>query len=65
LSFVRDPREALESCLIARRCGFDALGSTGYRELLASLDEAEKEIDACQGVRADSLAQKLAKWAGK
>lgn len=58
-------REAFESRLIARRCGFDALGSDEYRELLASLDEAEQEIDAGRGVRADSLRQKLATWAGK
>ena len=58
-------REAFESRLIARRCGLDALGSDDYRELLASLDEAEQEIDAGQGVSADSLRQKLATWAGK
>jgi hypothetical protein len=58
-------REAFESRLIARRCGLDALVSDEYRELLASLEEAEKEIDAGHGVRADSLRQQLAKWAGK
>jgi hypothetical protein len=58
-------REAFESRLIARRCGLDALGSEEYGELLASLDEAEQEIDAGRGVSADSLRQKLATWAGK
>jgi hypothetical protein len=58
-------REAFESRLIARRCGLDALGSDEYRELLASLDEAEQEIDAGRGVTADGLRQKLATWAGK
>ena len=58
-------REAFESRLIARRCGLDALGSEEYRELLASLDEAEQEIDAGRGLSADDLRQKLATWAGK
>ena len=58
-------REAFESRLIARRCGLDALGSDEYRELLASLDEAEKEIDAGRGVSADGLRKKLTTWAGK
>jgi hypothetical protein len=58
-------REAFESRLIARRFGLDALGSDEYRKLLASLDEAEQEIDAGRGVSADGLRQKLAKWAGK
>lgn len=50
-------REAFESRLIARRCGLDALGSDEYRELLASLDEAEQEIDAGRGVSAEGLRQ--------
>lgn len=58
-------REAFESRLIARRCGLDALGSDEYRELLASLDEAEQEIDAGRGVSAEGLRQKLTTWAGK
>ena len=58
-------REAFESRLIARRCGLDALGSDEYRELLASLDEAEQEIDAGRGVSADDLRQKFTRWAGK
>ena len=58
-------REAFESRLIARRCGLDALGSEEYGKLLASLDEAEQEIDAGRGVSADSLRQKLDTWAGK
>ncbi|MBA2270081.1 MAG: hypothetical protein H0W20_05735 [Chthoniobacterales bacterium] len=39
-------RDAFEARLIARRCGIDALDSGEYRELLASLDEAEREIDS-------------------
>jgi len=58
-------REAFESRIMARQCGLDALGSDEYRELLASLDEAEQEIDAGRGVSAAGLRQKLATWAGK
>lgn len=58
-------REAFESRLIARRWGLDALGSEEYRQLLASLDEAEQEIDAGRGASADDVRQKLAMWAGK
>ena len=58
-------REAFEARIIARRCGLDSLGSDEYRELLASLDEAEQEIDAGRGVSADTLRQRLATWAGK
>jgi hypothetical protein len=58
-------REAFESRLIARRFGLDALGSDEYRELLASLDEAEQEIDAGRGVTVENLRQKLATWVGK
>lgn len=58
-------REAFESRLIARRFGLDALGSDEYRELLASLEEAEQEIDAGRGLSADAVRQKLATWAGK
>lgn len=52
-------REALEARLIARRYGLDALGSDEYRELIASLDEAEQDIDAGRTVTADELRQKL------
>lgn|GEM_PF-4252327 len=58
-------REAFESRLLARRFGLDALESEEYRELLASLDEAEQEIDAGRGVTVEDLRQKIATWAGK
>ena len=57
-------REAFESRVVARRYGLDALGDE-YRELLASLDEAEREIDAGRGLSADDLRRKLPPWAGK
>ncbi len=58
-------REALEARLIARRYGFDGLGSDEYRDLIASLDEAEQDIDAGRTVTADELRQKVSGWAGK
>jgi hypothetical protein len=39
-------REALESRLLARRFGLDALDQDERAELLSSLDAAEREIDA-------------------
>jgi hypothetical protein len=58
-------RDTFEGRLIARRCGIDALDSDEHRDLLASLDEAEREIDSGHGVTADDLRQRLAGWAGK
>ncbi|HEY2711447.1 MAG TPA: hypothetical protein VGI60_02950 [Chthoniobacterales bacterium] len=58
-------REEFESRVVARRCGLDAVGDGEYRELLASLDEAEQEIDAGRGVSGDDLRRKLRSWAGK
>lgn len=58
-------REAFESRVVARRCGLDALGRDEYRELIASLDEAELEIDAGRGVSGDDLRRKLPPWARK
>lgn len=58
-------REALEARLIARRYGVDTLGSEEYRDLIASLAEAEQDIDAGRTVTADELRRKLSAWAGK
>jgi len=58
-------REAFESRVVARRCGLNAVGDGEYRELLASLDEAEREIDAGRRVSGDDLRRKLPSWAGK
>src|SRR2546430_16471507 len=38
-------RNALESRLLARRCGLSSLNDEEQAELLRSLDEAEREID--------------------
>ena len=60
-----DEREALESRLLARRFGLDAMSDGERAELLASLDEAEREIDAGRGLSADELRQSVRAWAGK
>ena len=39
-------RESLENRLLSRRFGLDTLDAAERTELLASLDEAEREIDA-------------------
>jgi hypothetical protein len=52
-------REAFESRVIARRCGLDALSGDEYQELLASVDEAEREIDAGRGLSGNDLRRKL------
>lgn len=48
-------REALESRLLARRFGLDALDESERATLLASLDEAESEIDKGRFHSADDL----------
>lgn len=53
-------REALEAGLIARRFGIDGLSSDEYRDLIASLEEAEGDIDAGRTATADELRLKLA-----
>lgn len=58
-------RESLENRLLSRRFGLDALDAAERAELLASLDEAEREIDAGHGATADELRQAVSTWAGK
>ena len=48
-------REAIESRLLARRFGLDSLSEDEHAELLASLDAAEREIDARQSHSAAEL----------
>ena len=45
--------------------GLDALDAAERAELLASLDEAEREIDAGHGTTADELRQAVSTWAGR
>ena len=58
-------RDALESRLFARRFGLDVLEENERAELLASLDEAEREIDTGRFHSADELRQAVRSWAGK
>jgi hypothetical protein len=58
-------REALESRLLVRRFGLDALDENERAELLASLDEAEREIDAGRFHSAAELRQAVRSWAGR
>jgi hypothetical protein len=58
-------RESLESRLLARRFGLDGLNSEDRRSLMASLDEAEREIDEGGGLSGDELRQALRSWVGK
>lgn len=58
-------REALESRLLSRRFGLDALDSAERAALLASLDDAEREIDGGHGLSADDLRRDVRAWAGR
>jgi hypothetical protein len=58
-------REALESRLLARRCGLDALSEVERAELIASLDQAEREIDEGQSYNGEQLRQAVRSWLGK
>jgi hypothetical protein len=57
-------REKLESRLLARRCGLDALSEAERGELIASLDEAERDIDAGRSYSGDELRQAVRSWLG-
>ena len=58
-------RESLESRLLMRRFGMNALNPNDRRALLASLDEAEQELDAGGGLSGDALRQQLRSWIGR
>ena len=58
-------RDALESRLLARRCGLDALNEAERAELIASLDEAESDIDEGRTYDGDQLRQAVRSWLGK
>jgi hypothetical protein len=57
-------REALESRLLARRFGLDALDDVDRTELLASVDEAERDMNEGRTHTADELRKAVRKWAG-
>lgn len=58
-------REALEARWLARRFGLGSLGADERKELLASLDYAEREIDDGKGLSADELRRSVRTWVGK
>jgi hypothetical protein len=58
-------REALESRIFSRRFGLDALDDQQRTELLASLDEADREIDEGGGCSPDELRKAVRSWAGR
>jgi hypothetical protein len=58
-------RDALESRLLARRCGLDALSEAERAELIASLEEADGDIDAGRSYTGDQLLQAVRSWLGK
>lgn len=58
-------RDDLESRLLARRFGLDALSEAERAELVASLDEAERDIDEGRTYNGDQLRQAVRSWLGK
>ena len=58
-------RDAIESRLLARRFGLSALTEKEHASLLASLDEAERDIDRGRAFSGDQLRAALDGWAGK
>lgn len=58
-------RESLENRLLSRRFGLDTMTETERAELLASLDEAERDLDEGRGLSADDLRQAVRSWAGR
>ena len=57
-------REALESRLLTRRFGLDALDDHERTDLLASLEQAEREIDEGRSHTADELRKAVRSWTG-
>ncbi len=58
-------RDAFESRLLARRCGLGTLTEEEHTALLASLDEADRDIDAGRTFSGEQLRQALHSWVGK
>lgn len=64
-SLSENEQEALTSRFLARRFGLSQLSDPEYDELLASLQEAEAEIDAGRKFTGHELRSTLPLWAGK
>lgn len=60
-----EERDVLESRLLARRCGLGALSREEEAALLASLDEAERDIDGGRKLSGGQLRDALHSWTGK
>ena len=58
-------RESLETRLISRRFGVDAMSAADRAELLASLASADRDIEEGFGLSADALRDSVRSWAGK
>jgi hypothetical protein len=58
-------REALESRLLARRFGLHVLSEAEQAGLIASLDEAERDIDEGRTYNGDQLRHAVRSWLGK
>jgi hypothetical protein len=58
-------REALESRLLTRRFGLDALDDHQRLELLTSLDQAERDIDEGRVHTAEELRHAVRSWTGE
>lgn len=58
-------RDDLEARLLARRFGLDALADEERAELMASLEAAEREIEAGRFHSADELRRSVRAWAGR
>jgi len=55
-------RETLESRLLTRRFGLDALDDHQRTELLASLDEGERDIDEGRVHTGEELRRSVRSW---
>jgi len=58
-------RETLESRIFAHRFGLDALDNNLRSQLLASLDEADSQIDSGKGISANELKRNVRAWSGR
>ena len=58
-------RDALESRLLSQRFGLDALEADERTELLASMDEADREIESGRGLSGEDLRRDIRAWLGR
>jgi hypothetical protein len=58
-------REMLEARMLSMRFGLETLDVDERSQLLASLDDADAEIDAGLGVSANELREAVRSWTGR